>query len=134
MPTTAPPVTVRLLPPAEHARLLTAPGPYQGMSAPPDPEHARVVVVETDDGRIVGSWTLHDTVHAEPLYLSEAIRGSAAIGRALLEAVLEQLAVHGVQAAFVLIDPENTEVLGMAERLGFERLPGIPFALRLPGG
>lgn len=133
MPTTAvPPVTVRLLPPEEHHRLLTAPGPFQGLAQPPDPNHSRVIVVEGDDGQIYGSWTLHDTVHAEPVYLTPAVRKSPRVVRALTEAVLEQLVAHGVQTAFVLIEDDNTEVLEIARRLGFQQLPGRAFALQFP--
>lgn len=133
MPLTLPAVTVRLLDPAEHARLLDAPGPLQGLPAAPDPSHSRILVAEADDQTIVGYWVLHDTVHAEPFYLTPEARDRPGVLRALLEAGLEQLAVHGVQSAFVLIAPEQTTVRGMAERLGFQQIDAVPFVLRLPG-
>lgn len=116
--------------PAEHfARLREAPGPLHGLPPPPA-DHARVLVVEDAEARLLGYWVLSDVVHADPLWLDPAVRGNPGVALRLLAQLGATLQACGVGAFFAVID--DAEVADLAERLGFTRLPGALYAIAVP--
>jgi hypothetical protein len=126
---------VRTLPHEEYPKLRDAPGPMgdwiKELGAP-DPAHTIVTVVEDADGVIHGYWVLFDAVHAEPLYLDEAARHQPKVAAALIREMRAHCKGLGGGAVFGIIgDADHSVVAPMAERIGFEPLPGRLYAVRL---
>lgn len=124
--------TVRVLPADEFVRLQAfEPFASQGL---PHPDHTVIVVAE--QGReIVGFWGLFNAVHVEPLWIAEAHRQRPGLVRRLWDTIVTVLAQHGVQTAFALIAyQDQAQNLPMAQRLGFARLPGDLYFVRVNGG
>ena len=86
--------------------------------------HSRLVAV--DDGSIVGWAALSPTsaracyagVVEHSVYVAEQMRGRG-IGKALLEALVESAAEHGIWTIQTSIFPENAASLALHERAGF---------------
>ena len=136
------PPIVRTLAPEEYDRLAQFPGPLGEIAGTVqlDPEHTRLVVIEDPDTRdaeghptILGYWTLFNTVHAEPLYLTPAIRRHPKIAVALLSAVIAELQAAQVPSVFAVIEHDNLAIMGpMAERLGLHPISGILYGGSIP--
>lgn len=62
------------------------------------PPTAHVLVVETDDGAIVGCWTLIQTYHAEGLWIADAHRGRVAVARQLWRGLCDLASRLGVSS------------------------------------
>ena len=74
-------MSARVLPPEEWHRL-------EGTEAGPlwrefNPENTRVLVVE-EDGKIVGTWIMLRTVHAECIWIAPSHRGRFGVSKGLL--------------------------------------------------
>lgn len=87
-------------------------------------------VIEVE-GRIVAYWPMFYALHLEPLWITEAYRRQPAVATRLLDLMTEALHTIGKPVAFAVIDPA-TPVLQMAERLGFDRVPGDLYYVTVP--
>lgn len=129
-----PTLTVRTLPHDEWPKLWDAPGPLpqwlQGKLPPA--ESTVITVIEDAEGKIRGYWVIFSAVHLEPLYLDEAVRHHPKAAVELMREVGENLKEYGVTAAFGIIGDADLETVApMAQRAGFEQLPGTLYAIRL---
>jgi hypothetical protein len=127
-------LSVRTLPVEEWAKLHDAPGPLpqwlQGKLPPAD--STVITVIEDAAGQIHGYWVIFSAVHLEPLYLSESVRHHPKAAVQLMQEVGKNLKEYGVTAAFGIIgDADLDTVAPMAQRAGFEQLPGTLYAIRL---
>lgn len=114
-------MTSRILPREEWARLHETDLGDQDLS----PETC-VVVVE-QDGQVIGCWAVVTCLHAEGLWIAPAHRAKGAVAKRLLRGVASVAAQAHVRAVCVgVIDPG---VEGLAQRLGGERLEGLPYVL-----
>lgn len=87
-------------------------------------------VIEVD-GRIVAYWPMFYALHLEPLWIAESQRRIPGVATRLLDLMTEALHAIGKPVAFAVIDP-TTPVLKMAERLGFDRVPGDLYYVTVP--
>jgi hypothetical protein len=85
-------------------------------------------VIEVD-GSIVAYWPIFYALHLEPLWIAEDHRHQ--VGRLLLTLMEQTLTTLGKPVAFAVIDPD-TPVLALAERLGFDRVPGDLYYVTAP--
>ena len=117
---------LRVLPPEEWSRL-------EGTEAESvwetfNPNNTRVLVVE-DDGKIVGTWTMLRTVHAECVWVDPKYRGSYGVTSRLLKgmrSVAKEWDVHSVITGSV-----SSDVTNIIERLGGIPMPCESFVLPL---
>ena len=118
-------MTARELPVGEYPRLVgTALGPVIGAL----PESARVIVVEDDDGAIVGCWMLAAYWHAEGLYIAPEHRGRAGAVRRLLRAVHHLAGELGI--THVITGAMDDRVRALLAHAGATALPE-QYVLRL---
>src|SRR4030043_137058 len=93
----------------------------------PNPEYSRILVVETDEGQIVGIWFAMNVVHLEGLWIEPSHRGKSAVGRKLLYGMMKFLKNENVKNVFTLsIEPYITR---LALHAGFKQLPGEALVL-----
>lgn len=125
---------VRELPAEEYPRLSTLSGPLAGIFTSghlPSPDSTRFIIAE-HAGQIVAYWPIFNAVHMEPLWIDPAHRGDGVIGRALIEGAVEALKGAHVGYAFAIIGDQDQPANGqMAERLGFDKVPGTLYGLDL---
>lgn len=62
--------------------------------------HDRVLVVEDDAGRIVGTWAFMAVIHGEGLWIDPSHRGGSAVARHLLRGLREVGTETGVAAVW----------------------------------
>jgi len=116
-------MTVRELPPREWARLSeTELGPL--IEAMP-PAHTMVLVVEDDEGQIVGCWGCYSILHVEGLWIREDHRRKGSVGRRLWTAMRAFLVAKGAGGAVTA--SMDHDVTAMLERVGARKLPGEHF-------
>lgn len=113
-------VTVRPLPPEEWERLRAL--PLFSKYGLPDPRLTRVIVAETPEGQIVGTWAALTTVHLDGLWVDEAYR-KANVAPKLLRRMKAMLSELGIVHSFTMVDHGNPEVLILALKAGFTRVP-----------
>jgi len=113
------PATVRQLPPEEYDRLADL--PFAARYGVPDPRYAAILVAETPDGTIVGVWAALTTVHLDGLWVAPDYRRATAVAAKLLRGMKAMLRELGVLHSFTLV--QDPEVLNMAIKAGFQRLP-----------
>jgi len=118
-----------LLPLDQRARLREAGGPLAEADLTQlDLEALPVVEV---DGSIVAYWPIFYALHLEPLWIVEDQRARRPVVKGLLDLMRESLALIGKPVAFAVIDPD-TPILALAERLGFDRVPGDLYYVTAP--
>lgn len=117
---------IRELPHEEFGRLQGVLPDYRGA----DPRTARIVVAETVEGEIVATWCLFATVHIEPLWVAEPHRGNPGLIRGLWRKVHEILEATRQRVSFAVFE-EGSPALSLAERLGFEKIDGSLYWVRL---
>lgn len=117
--------TVRLLPFEEWDRLDTFPIMANGY---PDPNTTAIMVAEDEAGEIVGTWCAITPIILEGLWVREDHRKGLTAGRLLygMKAFLKDL---NMISAYTLV--QTPEVLALAEKAGFERIPGDFLKLEL---
>jgi hypothetical protein len=113
-------VTVRLLLDEEYPRLLDL--PFAGAQRLPDPALSLVLIAENEAGAIVGVWAALTTVHLDGLWVDPAYRKTSRVAVQLLRTMKETLGARGILHSFTYV--ESTEVLLLALKAGFTRLPG----------
>lgn len=124
--------TLRELPPDEWHRLTQIPGPLAGRDLQPS-DSARIIVVESPAGAIVGYWPAFAMVHLDLLYTDAEVRHHPKVQFALLGAMatmLQQLGVRSVCA--VIADADQPDNGRMAEKLGLQPLPGTLYMGPIP--
>lgn len=127
--TPAPPRTaVRILPADEHHKLSTF--PFAERRGLPDPDRTLILVAENPDGEIVGVWAAMTTVHLEGLWVAESYRRTSRVAVQLLRAMRALLTQLGIVQSFTYTEDAN--VLVLALKAGFTRLPGDLLFLELP--
>lgn len=90
-----------------------------------DPQRARVLVVETDEGDIIGCWALFAAIHTEGFWIEPSHRKQGGVARRLLLTMREWLKVEGVRA--VMTAAHDTEMAAYLTRLGATELPGVHY-------
>ena len=127
------PVTVRELKPAEFYKLATLP-PFNTDGIPAF-GHTRVLVAETENKTIVGYWIIFDAVHVEPVWVAEEYRKRPGLARRGWKKVWEMLSSANVPYAFAtILDRDAMPNESLALRLGFTRLPGALYCIRVKTG
>jgi hypothetical protein len=121
--------TTRLLPPEEWPRLAgtAADGLWQHCR----PDHTRMVVVEDAEGVIVACTVLYHVVHAECPWIAPDARRSAAVGRALLRGIAEQ--VTAWSSVTLMVNATLDHLRALIRRLGGMPLPGDWYVLTPKG-
>lgn len=120
----------RELAPEDFSRIVEADGPLHGQPIP-DPRHTRFTILEVGD-QIVGYWGLYDTLHAEPVWIHPDYRQHPAVAKLLLEGLGRLLQDLGATFVFgIIADEDVLKNLPLAERLGFERIPGSLYGVRV---
>lgn len=79
-----------------------------------------VHVVEDEDGRIVGCWSLIQSLHAEGVWIDDAHRGKAGVSRRLLRFLQDRAKAHGATRIFT--SASTDEIRSLAARIG-EKFP-----------
>lgn len=124
-------IVVRELEPGEYNRIHEAGGPLAGYDLSAI-DHMRIIAVE-EAGQIIGYWAVAVLVHAEPLWLGERARGRPGVVRRLLNGLVALLQRLDCQVAFGVINDKDFDInLPMARRLGFERVPGDLYVIKVP--
>lgn len=123
---------VRELPRAEWGKIVEADAGRDVLAAA-DPEHVRVVVVESDDGRVVGSWVLMRVVHVECLWVAPEHRKMGSVLRRLLQG-MAALARRAFAARTVVTHATAPEIEDLIASYGGSALPGRAWLLPLRGG
>lgn len=116
-------VISRLLPVSEWPRLVGT--ELEAVWLHLNHETARIVVVEDEQGVIIGCWAGFPLFHAEGVWTAAAHRGKAGVARALIDG----MKLIGGQAGFASIvtasmDPRVDRLL---EHLGATTLPGTHY-------
>ncbi len=121
-------MTVRFLPPDEWPRLAGSPlGP---IAAQMSPDTAEVLVVEDDEGQIIGTWCDTLVLHLEGFWVDPTHQGKAAVAKALLRSMFDHLRTHGVKVA--LTAAPGPKVAGFLERLGGTPVAATSYLLPVP--
>jgi len=119
-------MTLRELPRAEWGRLRGV-GEIQGVDlgevAAAVPADSRILVVEDEDGAIVGTWTVMRYVHVEGLWIAPAHRKRGSVARRLVAGMRQVAREWCVRA--VLTGCATGEVQQLLERVGGVELPKI---------
>lgn len=118
------PLTTRILPREEYFRLI-------GTELQDVREHlpgtAAVVVVEDDEGALVGCWALVPVWHAEGVWIAESERKRGRVALRLLRAMSEVAKSAGTRAVMTAAVTDDVRVL--IERLHGQPLPGTHFLM-----
>jgi hypothetical protein len=117
-------LTRRLLPPEEWEKI-AAREPFVSGGLP-DPTYWRIVVVE-DDGQIVGSCALLDTVHWDAWNVDPAYRGNPVVFKELIEGGVSVMIEYGIELVHTTVPDGRPDLEAMLERFGFRRAPGTLF-------
>lgn len=112
---------VRVLPPEEWPRLAAL--PFAERYGIPPVGSAIIVVAENDAGEIVGLWSALHTVHLEGLWIDPEYRRTTRTAAQLLRGMKEALAADHIVHSFTMVEYNNPEVLVLALKAGFVRLP-----------
>lgn len=118
--TLAPPAcAVRVLPPEEWDRLRELPFGAAGL---PDPQLAVILVAETPEGRIVGTWAAMNQVLLDGLWVAPEYRRTTLVAAKLLRGMKDTMRRIGLRHGFAIV--HTTEVLSLAMKAGFTRVEG----------
>ena len=101
----------------------------------PNPAFNRILVAEVGGpgGEVVGYWMVLTCVHAEPIWIKDEHRKRPGLIRRLWGAVWQVLQENDVQIAFACItDKDAASNVPLAMRLGFEKVPGDLYYIRVP--
>lgn len=116
-------MTSRELPRSEWARL--ADTALARIVTMPEGSVVSVFVVEDEDGRIVGCWSLMTMLHAEGLWIHPDYRARVSVGRRLLGALWARLRLIGTNGVWTAA--ETDDVARMLERIGAVAIPIRPY-------
>lgn len=118
-------MTSRELPPKEWSRLKGT--PLARVAGVLRPDCCRVLVVEDEDGRIVGQWALILALHGEGVWIDPAHQKRGAVARKLW--LLAKRLMQPMAATHVFTAAETPEVAQLIERHHGVRLPGTHYML-----
>lgn len=121
-------LTTRVLPPEEWAKIQHIPPFDQGL---PNPDHWRILVVE-EDGVIVGTCSLFDTVHWDGWWIAPDHQGKAGAFRALVAAGLQELTAAAVAGVHTTVPDVRPDLQALITRYGFTEAPGKLYLLYVP--
>ena len=122
-------LTSRVLPVQEWDKLLAF-EPYATQGLPPD-EHWIITAVERD-GRLIACSAIFDTVHWDIFQILPEEQGNPAVAKHLILASLRTLDDLGVSSVHLTLDEARTDLVGMAEHLGFVRSPLTLYIRAIP--
>lgn len=111
-------MTIRELPFEEWDKLEGLPFVQNGL---PDPSGTRLLVAETPDGQIVGTWALMSVVFLEGMWVHPDHRKTTVTGR-LVQGMKRFLHELGVYQSFTMT--QTDEVRELAYKAGFQAVPG----------
>lgn len=89
-----------------------------------------ILVVEDDQGAIVGCWSMFPVWHVEGVWVAPAHRGKASVARRLLQLMRRQ--AQRVGAATVMTGCLSPMVRALLTGLGATALPGEHFVIPIP--
>ena len=95
-----------------------------------DSRTAQVLVVEDPDGRIIGTWTFIQMLHAECVWIAPDHRGNAGVVRQLLTGLRDTAKARNLQV--VATSAVTDEVKALLEHLGATKLEGDHYVMRMP--
>lgn len=127
---------VRTLPSDELTKMRQVGGPLgdwlRSQNNDLDADHTRVVVMENAQGEIKGYMVLFDTLHVEPLWFDDDVRGKHPIAATrMVQHALDEARSTGAQSAFgIILEADKATVAPLAMKLGFTPLPGQLYAIR----
>lgn len=106
--------------------------PYDLTGPDFDPDFTLVLVVEDthQDGLVVGSWVMLNAVHLEGFHVAEHARHTVGIIVALFVGMMETLKRGKIKAAVTIA--QDPVIAKMAEEVGFQRIPGDLYQIRVP--
>jgi acetyltransferase (GNAT) family protein len=90
------------------------------------PQSCRVVVVEDDDGQIIGCWSLQAWLHVEGIWIHPAHQKRGGVFRALFRTMKGWVREAGARG--VLTGSLSAEIDSFLQRLGASKLPGSTYA------
>jgi hypothetical protein len=86
------------------------------------PDDTQIVVVENDEGLIIGHWAVIRYVHVECVWIDEAHRKGGSVARRLLTQMRKAARAWGAKAVWTAsMDPEVSQLL---VKLRAQPLPG----------
>ena len=108
--------TVRILPQDEWGKLEGLPIATYGV-----PQGALVLVAESPEGDVVGTWMLSLVPFLEGLWVKEEHRGTSIASR-MLVGMKDAVRTIGLDTVFTLT--QDDEVTNLAQHAGFQLVPG----------
>lgn len=120
----------RVLPEAEYPRLTASGSPIGGI-LDTLPAGSRVLVVEDEQGTIVGSWAAIPYLHVEGVWVAPQSRKRGAVARRLLQGMAETVADMGHAAVWTSVAANDAETKALIEGLRGIPMPGEHFAVAL---
>jgi len=121
-------VTIVEVPPAEWAARLSHIEPFKTHGFP-NPALCKVLCAVAPNEEVVAAWWITLAWHAEPVWIAPEHRKRPGLIRRLWERVRQELIAEGADVAFgIITDPQ---VVGQASRLGFARVHGDLYFLRV---
>jgi len=109
-------MTTRLLPQREWDRLSGT--PLCAILATHTEDDCKVLVVETDEGQIVGQWALVGLPHLEGIAIDPHHQKGGAVGRRLLQGMRALLKAQGIPTVLTAAADGDTHVAGLLAHLG----------------
>ena len=122
-------LTTRLLPPDEWDKLKGT--ELETLTPILVPEHTRIIVVEDEQGKVVGCWSLLQFTHAEGLWIAPEHRNGSGVFRRLLIRAKEELAE--MHESIVWTGAVSESVEKMLVRAGAVPVPGTHYLLSSGG-
>lgn len=114
------------------ARAFEAGGPLVDLKVDPAKLADMQIAAVEVNGQIVAYWVLWKALHLEPLWITEEFRQHPAVALNLIQTMEEAALATGEPAGFAVIEQENLATVGQyAERIGFQRAPGLLYYLLL---
>ncbi len=121
--------TTRVLPPEEYPRLAGTEAEHLWPLFTPEND-ARVIVVENQDGKILGCWVLMRPLHAECMWVDPAHRKGVGVFRRLLCGMFSQASAMNAKA--VVTASRSPEVDRLLKTFGADELVGKHFTMMIP--
>jgi hypothetical protein len=121
-------MTTRILDSSEWAAKLV--GTELEVAIPYLPADTQVIVVEDEDGHVVGCWSVICYVHVEGVWIAPPHRKRGTVARRLLRAMRQ--VVRSLGASVVLTGADTDDVRQLLGTLGATKLPGDHYKLPIP--
>lgn len=91
------------------------------------PDRTRILVVEDEQGAIVGCWAFLYVLHAEGVYIAPEHRGRSAVARHLLRGMRE--IAQASDASSVWTGALDETIAAFCQRLDAREIPGRSFVI-----